>query len=104
MPNSLSSTDLSAFERLLTDISTRFVSVPPVNVDAEITGALQSLVTFLAVDRSTLFQWSADRRTLENTHHWVVEGCEPIPPFTRVRSCRIPFAGSSRASLSGSRT
>ena len=73
-------TDLSAFERLLTDISTRFVNAAPANVDAEITGALRSLVEFLAVDRSTLFQWSADRRILENTHQWVVEGCEPIPP------------------------
>ena len=49
-------------------------------MDAEITGALRSLVEFLAVDRSTLFQWSADGRILENTHQWVVEGCEPIPP------------------------
>ena len=81
MPNGLSGTDLSAFERLLTDISTRFVSVAAANVDAEITGALRSLVEFLAVDRSTLFQWSADGRILENTHQWVVEGCEPLPPF-----------------------
>ena len=80
MANVSSGTDLSAFERLLTDISTRFISALPPNVDAEITGALRSLVEFLAVDRSTLFQWSADRRILENTHQWVVEGCEPIPP------------------------
>ena len=80
MPHVLSNSDLSAFERLLTDISTQFVSALPANVDAQITGALRSLVEFLTVDRSTLFQWSADRRILENTHQWVVEGCEPIPP------------------------
>ena len=78
-----SGVDLSAFERLLTDISTRFINAAPANVDAEITGALRSLVEFLGVDRSTLFQWSADGRNLENTHHWVVEGCEPFPRSSR---------------------
>ena len=81
MPNSASGLDLSAFERLLTDISTRFVNAAPANVDAEITSALRLLVEFLGVDRSTLFQWSADGRNLENTHQWVVEGCEPVPLF-----------------------
>jgi transcriptional regulator with GAF, ATPase, and Fis domain len=80
MPNFLSPDDQSAFERLVADISTRFVSATPVNVDAVITGALRTLVEFLHVERSTLFQWSADGRNLENTHHWVVEGCQPVPP------------------------
>ena len=80
MPNRANSADLSNFERLLTDISTKFINAAPESVDAEITAALRSLVEFLAVDRSTLFQWSADRRILQNTHHWVAEGCEPIPP------------------------
>ena len=94
MPNGLSGTDLSAFERLLTEISTRFVSVAAANVDAEITAALRSLVEFLAIDRSTLFQWSGDGRILENTHQWVVEGC----------ACRSNYrpscCGSSRAARS----
>ncbi len=81
MPNSHSSVDLSAFERLLTDISTRFVNASATNVDAEITAVLRLLVEFIGVDRSTLFQWSADGQNLENTHHWVVEGFEPAPPL-----------------------
>ncbi len=81
MPNSSSHLDLNAFERLLTDISTRFVNTSAANVDAEITGALRALVEFLGVDRSVLLQWSADGQYLENTHQWVVEGCEPVPPF-----------------------
>ncbi len=68
MPNSLSGVDLSVFERLLTDISARFISATAANVDAEITGALRLLVEFLGLDRSTLFQWSADGRSLESTH------------------------------------
>ena len=81
MPNSLAGLDLSAFERLLTDISARFVNAAPTRVDAEITGALRALVEFLDVDRSTLLQWSADGRYLEITHHWVVAGYEPVPQF-----------------------
>ncbi len=79
MPNSLSGVDLSVFERLLTDISARFIAAAPANVDAEITGALRVLVEFLGLDRSTLFQWSADGRSLESTHSWVVDGCAPLP-------------------------
>jgi hypothetical protein len=79
MQTLLSEADRSAFERLLTDLSARFVNAAPANVDAEITGALRSLVEFLGVDRSNLFQWSADGKILENTHQWVVEGCDPAP-------------------------
>jgi formate hydrogenlyase transcriptional activator len=81
MPNSASGVDLSAFERLLTDISARFITASPANVDAEITGALRLPVEFLGLDRSTLFQWSADGRNLESTHYCVVEGYSPIPPM-----------------------
>ena len=81
MSNSASSLDLSAFERLLTDISTRFVNTPAANVDAEITGALRALVEFLGIDRSTLLQWSPDNRNLQITHHWVVAGFQPTPQF-----------------------
>ena len=81
MPNSLSGVDLSVFERVLTDISSRFINTPAASVDAEITGALRALVELLGVDRSTLFQWSADGQNLENSHQWVAEGCDPTPPF-----------------------
>jgi formate hydrogenlyase transcriptional activator len=81
MQNSASGLDLSAFERVLTDISARFITASPANVDAEITGALRTLVEFLGVDRSTLLQWSAEGQNLENSHQWVVAGCEPVPPF-----------------------
>ena len=89
MPNSSSGVDLSAFERLLTDISARFITASPADVDAEITRALRLFVEFLGLDRSTVFQWSADGRKLESTHYWVVEGCAPPP--TSVRET-LPYA------------
>jgi transcriptional regulator with GAF, ATPase, and Fis domain len=69
----------NAFERLLTDISARFVATPADQVDDQITGALRVLVQFLGVDRSTLFQWSADRQHLENTHGWAIDESERLP-------------------------
>ena len=76
---SLSETDSGAFERLLADISTRFINAAPARVDDEIVEALRLLVEFIGVDRSNMVQWSADGLFLENTHHYVVEGFAPIP-------------------------
>ena len=75
----LPETDSGAFERLLTDISTRFINAAPARVDDEIVEALRLLVEFIGVDRSHLIQWSADGQFLENTHHYVVEGIAPVP-------------------------
>ncbi len=47
-PNLASSVDVSNFERLLTDISTKFINAAPESVDAEITAPLRSVVEFPA--------------------------------------------------------
>ena len=73
--------DLSEFERLIADISSRFVSVTPEKVDEHITDALHALVLALGIDRSTLFQWSADRLYLQNTHSWFVDESMRLPPL-----------------------
>jgi GAF domain-containing protein len=46
------------FERLLADLSARFVRLRPEEVDSSILGALAELVEFLDVDRSTLVELS----------------------------------------------
>jgi hypothetical protein len=97
MPNSSSRVDLSAFERLLTDISSRFVNAAPANVDAQITGALRTLVEFLGVDRSTLFQLSDDGMNLES------KDASPFLYSSPGRPCRILFAGLSTATPSVTR-
>src|SRR5689334_21139722 len=91
MPNFQSGADQSAFERLVTGISARFINASATTVDAEITAALRSLVEFLRVDRSTLFQWSPDGRDLVNTHHWVVEGFPPFPPVVAAEALPYSF-------------
>ena len=65
------------FERLLADLSARFVNLPPSDVDQEIDRGLQQIVEMLDVDRSSLMEF----RTTEavDRHPVVGEGRCPTP-------------------------
>ncbi|MHC5542482.1 GAF domain-containing protein, partial [Singulisphaera rosea] len=69
------------FERLLTDLSATFVNVSADLVDAEIERALERLVDFLGVERSSFGQISEDRRAILVTHSFVAPGYPPLPPL-----------------------
>ena len=58
------------FERLLADLSARFVNLPPSDVDQEIDRSLQQIVEMLDVDRSSLMEFSDDGKQLIATHSW----------------------------------
>ncbi len=75
--------DRLLFERLLADLSVRFVNQPTDQVDRLIDDALQRLVQFLGNDRSTLVEFGKDRQYVQVTHSYAVPGCEPFPvgPF-----------------------
>ena len=59
-----------AFERLLADLSARFVSLAPCEVDQEIEQGLRLIVQALDVDRSSLMEFSEDGSELTFTHQW----------------------------------
>ncbi len=67
------------FERLLSELSARFVNLPADEVDRQIDNGLKLIIEFLGVDRSTLFQLSEDKACLHVTHSWAVDGVEPVP-------------------------
>jgi formate hydrogenlyase transcriptional activator len=67
------------FETLLADLSTRFVSLPADQVDREIEDAQRRIVDTLALDRSTLFQYSEESKEVILTHFWVRPGLLPHP-------------------------
>src|SRR4051812_26295763 len=69
------------FERLLTDLSATFVNVAADLVDAKIEQALEQLVDFLAVERSSFGQFSEDNRAILVTHSFVAAGYQPFPPM-----------------------
>jgi PAS domain S-box-containing protein len=67
-----------AFEGLIARISTRFVEQPVQQVDAGIDFALEGLGRFAGVDRCYLFLFSADGRTMTNTHEWCATGINSV--------------------------
>jgi transcriptional regulator with GAF, ATPase, and Fis domain len=78
------------FETLLSRLSTRFLNLPPDEMDRQIEHGLQRLAQFLEVDRSTLFEFSEDKTHLCATHSWTVSGCEPAPAL--VAFDQLPWA------------
>jgi PAS domain S-box-containing protein len=50
---------LLAFETLISDLSSRFINLPPDAVDGEIEGALHRVCELLGIDFAVLWQWSA---------------------------------------------
>ncbi|HID73692.1 MAG TPA: PAS domain S-box protein, partial [Thermoplasmata archaeon] len=61
-------------EDLIMTISNDFINVPSNKIDAEIDHALLLIGEFSGVDRSYVFQFSADGGTMSNTHEWCAEG------------------------------
>src|SRR4051794_3551579 len=59
------------FERLLADLSADFVNVAADLVDAQIERALERLVDFLGIERSSFGQISEDRKAMLVTHTFV---------------------------------
>ena len=70
-----------AFERLLADLSCRFVNLSGDAVDEEINGALERIVHFLGVDRSGIEQFNPDGKSLFWTHSFTLPGVPPYPPI-----------------------
>ncbi|MBC7093432.1 MEDS domain-containing protein, partial [Candidatus Bipolaricaulota bacterium] len=64
-------------EQAITQISTRFTTLAPQEVDREIARALQEIGTFAQADRSHVFQFSPDGEYMVNTHDWCAPGIEP---------------------------
>jgi signal transduction histidine kinase len=68
------------FETLLAEQAATFSRVGSgTDVDHEIERALRRIADFLAVDWSSLTEYSEDSRTARVTHWWVAEGMEPHP-------------------------
>jgi len=67
------------FEGLLSDLSARFVNLPNQQVDTEIEQGLKLIVKSLGIDRSSIAQFSEDRRTLKVTHTYATSRVPPMP-------------------------
>ena len=71
---------LAEFERLLADLSARFVNLPAAEVDGAITDALRRIALLLDVDRCNLLRFPRGPGEAETTHSWAVDGVPAARP------------------------
>lgn len=65
------------FEKLIADISARFINLPAAEIDGWITSALKLIGEFEEVDRSYVFKFDESGALMTNTHEWCAPGVEP---------------------------
>lgn len=63
--------------RLVVQLAFDFLIAPPARFDDEANKALERVGRFVQADRSYLFVYSTDGKTMSNTHEWCAEGIEP---------------------------
>lgn len=79
------------FERLMAELSTGFIDLPPERFDTAIDDALRRIVETLGIDRSTLVLTEPSTGDSEITHSFAVEGVEPVPRNVPLRES-LPWA------------
>jgi PAS domain S-box-containing protein len=68
------------FETLISDLSSKFINLPPGEVDGAIQNALRSVCEFLAIDYAVLWQWSvAAQDVIAPTHAYPSENGSRLP-------------------------
>jgi PAS domain S-box-containing protein len=65
------------FQHLITMVSGQFINLYPDQVDDEINHTLQQIGEFADADRSYVFQFSEDQKSVSCTHEWCASGIEP---------------------------
>jgi formate hydrogenlyase transcriptional activator len=68
-----------SFESLISDLSARFINVPPAMVDEEIEQALGQLREFFQLDRAGLMEVAKTGKTVFLTHASYAEGLPQVP-------------------------
>ena len=67
-------------ETLIADLSSKFINLPPSNVDHEIDEALRRVCELLGIDFAVLWQWSGeDLDVIEPTHYFPIQEALPAP-------------------------
>jgi PAS domain S-box-containing protein len=65
------------FEKLITSLSTEFISLPTGQIDEHILETLAAVGRFVMVDRAYVFLFSEDGLRMRNTHEWCAPGVPP---------------------------
>jgi PAS domain S-box-containing protein len=65
------------FQHLITMVSSQFINLYPDQIDEEINHTLQQIGEFADADRSYVFQFSEDQKSVSCTHEWCAPEIEP---------------------------
>lgn len=77
------------FERMLSELSTRFIGLPEDQLEMNIEQGLSRIAEFLKMDRITLFEFSRDRTEMTAIFSWAAVGIIPAP--ARVKADDLPW-------------
>lgn len=66
--------DLLAFDKLLSELSSRFIHADPSQMNEHIDAALEAVGQFCMADRCYVFSFDTSLRAMRNTHEWVNAG------------------------------
>jgi PAS domain S-box-containing protein len=80
------------FERLLSDVSARFVNIPPDRVDSEIEHSLRQTLEFFRVDRCGLLQILRSKNSFQITHVASSDDTPPVPVGVELPRSLYPWA------------
>jgi formate hydrogenlyase transcriptional activator len=79
------------FERLLSDLSARFVNIPPDRVDSEIDYGLKQILEFFQVDRAGLMRSLPDGSAYQITHGVYGEDVPSVPVGVELTRSLYPW-------------
>ncbi len=85
------------FEQFLADLSARFVTLPPGQVDDEIRNALHAVLGFFNIDRISLLRLLPCRTKWQVTHNADTAGTSPYPVETSLPVSLFPWAAKKLA-------
>ncbi len=86
-----SSDDGDRFERLVADLSARFMTLDPGDLDVEIERSLAEVGEFMGVDRCVVFQLSEDGSEYQVSHMWTAEQVAPADVVGLIVRERFPW-------------
>jgi len=64
----------SALQKILMDISSKYINMPVAQIEWEIMSSLRELAIFVEADRAYVFDYDWENRVCKNTHEWCAEG------------------------------
>ena len=86
--------ELLSFEKLISNLSANFINLPASKVDEWIDNALMQMVEFLGNDRSSLLQFTDDKKELLVTHTYAKPGLPPTPKIKALQKAAFTWSMS----------